>query len=230
MKFSRPYIIESKNFIQVYYGGGCNPKKLKATKRQSIKKFTRASQKRLCEKIECAQKYKPTLILKMTFPENIKVKDTNLLLIKFFGSLKKYFADVYPHIPLIFWRKNFCENKFWISLLIDYPLKYNIQNFLFVINMYWKMRVGNDYKIEVYDIGRPLSVSQIKSFCFDNCTTTVTDVGRWWGVVYAQEHKFKKLKRKYYSIEEIKEVVKNLNKLETSQIKRNLYEKNTESN
>lgn len=225
MKIQRPYIIETNNIIEVSSGGSYEPNKLTRNKRQKIKNFSRASQRRLLEKIESAQKFKPTMILKVTFPDNVNIRETNMMLILYFISLKKYFIQVIKKLPLIFWRKNFSDDQFYVTLLLNFPVKYNVEKFMFIMNLYWKIRVGKKSSIEIERFDSNMNIETIKSFCFDNTQTVRTDVGRWWGVVYSGEYKFKKLKRQYCSLEEIKEIVKDLDKIESGKIKRNVYQK-----
>ena len=225
MKYKRPYIIETKNYIQVCYGGGIS-NKLKNVKRNKIKKYTRASQKRLCEKIDCAIRYKPTMILNVYFDKSIPVKETNLILIKYFETMYQYYETVIKHVPLIFWRKNFdSSGNFWISLMLDFPRTFNMKKFIFASNLFWKGRVGKEGRIELELVAAELPKEMVKKFCFDNSTTAEENVGRWWGTIYGKYHKFKKPKKTYYSVREIKEIIKDLKKLETDQIKAYMYEK-----
>lgn len=225
MNFKRPYIIETKNYIQVSYGGGVSPY-LKDIKRNSITVFSRSSQKRLTEKIDCAIKYKPTLILKATFGYEIKIRDSNLIIIRYFEQMYKYFETVVKHIPLVFWRKNFDESgNFWLTFMLDFPMTFNIKKFIFVANLFWKNRLGKAGNIKVIQAGTNLDKEAVKSFCYSNCFVPEESVGRWWGMCYAKYRKFRKPKRIYCSTREIREIIKNMEKLKTEKIKNGIYEK-----
>lgn len=225
MKVQKPYLIETKNYIQIYYGGTCNPEKLKTQRRSKITKFTRQSQKRLLEKIDTAFNFYPNYIMKFYFNKEVEVLNSNLILLSFFVSFEKYFQHVVKKIPLVFWRKCFKENEFWYECLTEIPPATNMKAFLYIANMYWKLKVGNQGKVELvhfYDKDKNLI---IQNFCFENSETDKEDVGRYWGMIYKKYYKFKKLKKKTYSAIEIKERTKNLKPLQSGKIKRYMFEK-----
>ena len=225
MNTKKPYIIETKNFIEVCYGGGYNTNFLKG-KKGKIKKFSRQSQKNLLHKIELAINYTPTHIIKFYFNKKIPVNKSNLLLQSLFKSLERHFLETSKKMPLIFWRKCFKDNMLWFEVLIDFQNLSKIKQEEFLINMYWKMKVGKQGSIEFHQILNINMFDEIQTFCFENCDTDESNVGRFWGMFYLKYNKFNKVKRKNYSTLEIKEKIANLKPVRTNQIKRYLYKKN----
>lgn len=224
MNTKKPYIIETKNYIEVCYGGGYNTNHLKGKKRK-ITKFSRQSQKNLLHKIELAINYSPTHIIKFYFNKKIPANKSNLYLQSLFKSLEKHFLETSKKMPLIFWRKCFKNNMLWFEVLIDFQNLSKIKQEEFLINMYWKMKVGKQGATEFHQIININMFDEIKTFCFEHCDTNESNVGRFWGMFYLKYNKFNKMKRKNYSTLEIKERIANLKPVKTNQIKRNLYKK-----
>lgn len=230
MKFQKPYIIETEHYIQIYYGGACNPSKLQNQKRKKITSFTRQSQRRLMEKIESVSNYKSNYIMKVYFNCDVSIIKSSLILASFFVSMKKYFEKVVGKIPMVFWRKCFSKNSFWYECLLDIPETTKISSLLYISNMYWRIKVGKNGKIDLQYFNINDKVSVLNNFCFENCKSPDNvEVGRYWGMFYKKYHKFKKIQKKIYSSLAIKEKIKNLKPVQHGNIKRYIFEKPNES-
>lgn len=230
MKFQKPYIIETDHYIQIYYGGACNPSKLQNQKRKKITSFTRQSQRRLMEKIESVSNYKPNYIMKVYFNCDVSIIKSSLILASFFVSMKKYFEQVVGKIPMVFWRKCFSNNQFWYECLLDLPENVNIKRIDFMCNLYWKLKVGKLGKVTLEHFNECDRNDVINKFCFENYKGHENeDIGRYWGMIYKKYHKFKKLNKKEYSSLAIKERVKNLKPIKIGNVKRYIFEKPNES-
>lgn len=225
MKIKKPYLIETENYIQVYYGGIYNHEKLIAQKRNKITKFSRQSQKRLLEKIDTVIDYHPNCIMNFFFGREVDIKNSNLYLLNFFVSMEKYFIHTIKKRPMIFWRKCFKQNIFWYECLLELPVTVNLQSLSYISNMYWKLKVGKQGSVSFFTFKEDVRKNTIKKFCFENSIPSAPDVGRYWGMFYKKYHKFKKISKKTYTAIEIRTKIKDLKVIRTNEIKRFLYGK-----
>lgn len=226
MKLSRPYIIETENFVEAYYGGGCNPGRLRISKRNEIHKFSRASQKRLLRKIDSAVQYNPNLIIKFYFQNEVSLLDSGDYLTRLFKSLDSFFCYTVRQFPLVFWRKCFREGEFYFSCLLDIPEKTNWKCVYYIIQMFWKLKTGQKSRVEFIRFNSDEKLTKIKEFVFNDSLNCKNEKpGRFWGTFYSKHHNFKDIKKKYYSAHEIKNKCKDLKVITEGEIRRFYFEK-----